>query len=95
MKSVSVINWHYDSLQPMRHWLESTEIHTPDVARLICKLIPARCPFERNITLFNHTLLRIPPLCKLNPFYDQLVELRFKALCYLADELGEDISLYC
>ncbi|WP_277875933.1 Mo-dependent nitrogenase C-terminal domain-containing protein [Chroococcidiopsis sp [FACHB-1243]] len=30
-----------------------------------------------------------------NPFYEQVVNLRFKALCYLADECGEDIAIYC
>lgn len=44
--------------------------------------------------LFGHQVAYIPPLCKLNPLYDELVELRFKALCYLADECGEDISAY-
>ncbi|MFY8175362.1 Mo-dependent nitrogenase C-terminal domain-containing protein, partial [Planktothrix agardhii] len=27
--------------------------------------------------------------------YEELVYLRFQALCYLADECGEDISAYC
>ncbi|MBE9017387.1 hypothetical protein IQ272_14835 [Chroococcidiopsidales cyanobacterium LEGE 13417] len=35
------------------------------------------------------------PLCKLNPLYEQVVALRFKALTYLVDECGEDLSLYC
>lgn len=82
-------------LQPIQHWLESIEIHNSKMARSLCTLIPARCPFERKINLFNRTVLDIPPLCKLNPFYDQLVELRFKSLVYLADECGEDITLYC
>lgn len=82
-------------LQPIQHWLESIEIRSSRMARSLCKLIPARCPFERKITLFNRTVLCIPPLCKLNPFYDQLVELRFKSLMYLADECGEDVTLYC
>nr|WP_317110593.1 Mo-dependent nitrogenase C-terminal domain-containing protein [Chroococcidiopsis sp. SAG 2025] len=34
-------------------------------------------------------------MCKLNPLYEQVVALRFKALTYLADECGEDVSLYC
>jgi Mo-dependent nitrogenase C-terminus len=37
----------------------------------------------------------IPAMCKLNPAYEQLVELRFKALCFLADECGEDVTPYC
>ncbi|OKH57096.1 Mo-dependent nitrogenase C-terminal domain-containing protein [Scytonema sp. HK-05] len=35
---------------------------------------------------------RIPPLRKLNPAYEQVVSLRFKALSYLADECGEDVA---
>ncbi len=82
-------------LKPIQHWLESIEIQNSRTARSLCKLIPAHCPFERKITLFNHTVLYIPPLCKLNPLYDQLMELRFKSLVYLADECGEDVTLYC
>jgi hypothetical protein len=33
-------------------------------------------------------------LCKLNPLYEQLVGLRFRALSYLADDCGEDVSQY-
>jgi hypothetical protein len=82
-------------IAPVRQWLESIEIHHPKTARLLCKTIPARCPFEREIKLFDRTIASIPPLCKLNPFYDQIVEIRFKSLIYLADQCGEDITLYC
>ena len=75
-------------------WFDAIEVHDPKVAQLLCKLIPVRCPFEREIKLFDHTLFHIPPLCKLNPFYEQVVGLRFKALSYLADECGEDVALY-
>jgi hypothetical protein len=86
---------HHDLLHPIRQWLESIEIHNAKFAHFLCKLIPAQCPFERDIIIFGHKLLHIPPMCKLNPFYEQVVSLRFKALCYLADECGEDISCYC
>ena len=82
-------------LQLVRQWFESIEIHNPKLARLLCKMIPARCPFERQIKLFNHDVLHIPPLCKLNPVYEQVVSLRFRCLSYLADECGEDITVYC
>ncbi|WP_071517191.1 Mo-dependent nitrogenase C-terminal domain-containing protein [Geitlerinema sp. PCC 9228] len=82
-------------LRPVRDWLEGLEIHDPKVARFLCKMIPAQCPFEREIKLFGHKIVYIPPLCKLNPLYDQLVNLRFRALSYLADECGEDVSKYC
>ncbi|MBF2048642.1 nitrogenase [Leptolyngbya sp. NK1-12] len=81
-------------LHPIRQRLEAIEISDPQTARSLCKLIPARCPFERQIKLFDYTLVRIPPLCKLNPFYDQIVNLRFKSLVYLADQCGEDVTLY-
>lgn len=82
-------------LQPLRKWLDSREIQDPKVARLIAKTIPAQCPFERDIILFGHKVAHIPPMCKLNPLYDQFVGLRFRALCYLADCCGEDIQAYC
>lgn len=82
-------------LKPIRQWLDDIEICDRDTAHILCSVIPAQCPFERTIKLFDRTILRIPPLCKLNPFYDQVVGLRFRSLCYLADECGEDISPYC
>lgn len=82
-------------LQPLRQWIDSIKLHNPQQARLLCKLIPAQCPFERDVKFFGHTLFHIPPLCKLNPLYDELIALRFKALCFLADECGEDIAAYC
>ncbi|MER3433409.1 MAG: nitrogenase [Leptolyngbya sp. ERB_1_1] len=86
---------HLDVLHPVRSWLDHTEIHDPKVARFLCKMIPAQCPFERNITLFGRKVVHIPPLCKLNPLYEQLVGIRFRALSYLADECGEDVTPYC
>ena len=75
--------------------LESFEISSPTLARLLCRIIPNHCPFERKIQLFNYTIISIPPLCKLNPFYDQLIALRFKSLVYLAEKCHEDLTLYC
>lgn len=71
------------------------EIKSPGLARWLCRVIPTSCPFERQIKVGNYTLLSIPPLCKLNPFYDQLMLLRFKSLTYLAEECNEDLTLYC
>ena len=82
-------------LRPIRQWLESLEIRDAHVARSLCKIIPASCPFEREIKFLNRTIVRIPPLCKLNPFYEQIVYIRFKSLTYLADQCGEDVTLYC
>jgi len=85
----------FDVLYPLRQLLSSIDIRQGNRASQICQLIPAQCPFERTIHLFGRPLVHIPPLCKLNPLYEDLVELRFRALCYLADECGEDISRYC
>ena len=88
-------NPHSDLLQPVRNWLDGMEVEDPRVARFICKLVPPQCPFERDIKLFGHKIVHIPPLCKLNPLYEQLVGLRFRALSFLADECNEDVSKYC
>lgn len=82
-------------LMPIRQWLDSIEIKDAKLAKQICKLIPAQCPFERDVKLFGRVLFHIPPMCKLNPLYEQFVGLRFRSLCFLVDECGEDISAYC
>ncbi|MBW4623260.1 MAG: Mo-dependent nitrogenase C-terminal domain-containing protein [Cyanosarcina radialis HA8281-LM2] len=84
----------FDLLQPLRKWLEAIEVEDPKFARLLCKLIPSQCPFAKEIKFCQRTILRIPPLCKLNPLYDQIVYLRFKALTYLVDVCGENVLLY-
>jgi hypothetical protein len=85
----------FDWVAPIRNWLDGVQVQTPALAHRLCQLIPAQCPFERTVTLFGQTLFHIPPLCKLNPVYEEVVALRFRALCYLADDCGEDISQYC
>lgn len=82
-------------LYPLRQWLENMEVCDPQLARRICRMIPAHCPFARDVNVLGHHLFRIPPLCKINPLYDELMELRFRALSFLADVCGEDISIYC
>lgn len=67
----------------MRQWLAKWEIRDTYLARFLCWLIPAQCPFARTVKLGDRVLFEIPPLCKLNPFYDDLMELRFKSLVYL------------
>lgn len=81
-------------LSPVKNWLDGMEVHDPRIARFLCKMIPSQCPFERDIVLFGHKVVHIPPLCKLNPLYEQLVGLRFRALSYLADDCKEDVSAY-
>ncbi len=81
-----------DPLKPAREWLDQLEVHDPRLARFVCKLIPSQYPFERDVVLFNKKLVHIPPMCKINPLYEQLVGLRFRALSYLADDCGEDVT---
>jgi tellurite resistance protein len=85
---------HPDALTPLRHWLDGLDIQDPRVARFLCKMIPSQCPFERDVTLFGRKIVHIPPMCKINPLYEQLVGLRFRALSYLADDCGEDVTPY-
>jgi hypothetical protein len=82
-------------LNPLRQWLDRWTVNDLHLAHRICKLIPSQCPFERDVKLFGRIIAHIPPLCKLNPLFDEVVNLRFRALCYLADECGEDVSQYC
>ncbi|MFB2771641.1 Mo-dependent nitrogenase C-terminal domain-containing protein [Pelatocladus sp. BLCC-F211] len=73
-----------DLLQLIRQKLDAIKINNFKLAQFLCTVIPATCPFERDIQIFGYLITRIPPLCKLNPLYDQFVGLRFRALCYLA-----------
>ena len=82
-------------LKLLQQRIDNWEIQQAATARRIVKLIPAQCPFAREIKVLGRVVLRIPPLCKLNPLYEQLVGLRFRALCFLADRCGEDITKYC
>ena len=95
LSSLMRLRSHVDPLCSLRNWLDSIDVRRPKLARFISSAVPAQCPFERDVTLFGRHLGHIPPLCKLNPLYEQLVSLRFRALCYLADECGEDIAPYC
>ncbi|MGA9379870.1 MAG: Mo-dependent nitrogenase C-terminal domain-containing protein [Phormidium sp.] len=85
----------FDLLQPLRQILDRIDVRDSELAHRLCEMIPAQCPFERDVKLFGRTLFHIPPLCKLNPLYEEVSYLRFRALCYLADECGEDVSGYC
>ncbi|MBW4667374.1 MAG: Mo-dependent nitrogenase C-terminal domain-containing protein [Cyanomargarita calcarea GSE-NOS-MK-12-04C] len=83
----------WNILSPLRRFVDGIKVKNRRFAHLICQVIPCGCPFERNINVFGH-IFHIPPICKLNPLYDNCVMLRFRALAYLADECGEDITKY-
>jgi hypothetical protein len=80
-------------LDPIRRWIDHIEIHSSRFAHLICRLIPCTCPFEHKFALFGQ-FFHTPPLCELNPFYNEFVALRFRALSYLADVCGENVEKY-
>jgi hypothetical protein len=83
----------FDIFYPLRRWLDNFDVKRYRLAHLICRVIPCCCPFERDINLFGRTY-HIPALCKINPVYDEVVALRMRALSYLADDCGEDVSKY-
>lgn len=95
MSSIHQLHFSSSPINYVRQWLDAIEIDDPETARFLCHAIPAQCPFAQQIKLFGKCLLSIPPLCKLNPFYEQIIALRFRSLCYLVDECGEDVSSYC
>lgn len=74
------------TLQRLRGWLDAQAPSDPAVARLLVKLIPAQCPFERDVVVLGRRIVHIPPMCRINPLYEQLMTLRFRCLCVLAGE---------
>ena len=71
------------ALAPIQQRLSNLEVRNVRLARFLCWLIPDRCPFARQVRFGDRILFEIPPLCKLNPFYGVLMELRFKSLICL------------
>jgi hypothetical protein len=72
-------------IQWFRNYLNQIEVRDQKTATIICSLVPPSCPFQRKIQLFGKTLLAIPPLCHINPFYEELMALRFRALNFLSE----------
>ena len=95
MNFLTKANLNNNLLSQIRYQLESIEIRDYHLAKLLCKVIPSNCPFARTVTVFGRILFQIPPLCKINPLYEQIVGLRFKSLLYLVNECGEDARKYC
>ncbi|BAY66101.1 Mo-dependent nitrogenase-like protein [Calothrix brevissima NIES-22] len=83
----------FDILKPLRRLVDGIKVKNANFAHLICRVIPCCCPFERDINLFGHTY-HIPALCKFNPLYDEVISLRLRALSFLSDECGEDVTQY-
>ncbi|MEM9137755.1 MAG: Mo-dependent nitrogenase C-terminal domain-containing protein [Cyanobacteria bacterium P01_F01_bin.42] len=81
-------------VQVIKDRLLSIDVERQNRAHFVCKVIPPQCPFERDVRFLNWTV-HIPPLCHFNPFYSELTTLRFRALSYLSDVCGEDVTPYC
>lgn len=81
-------------LRPIRRWIDSITVRNSRFAHFVCRLIPCKCPFEQEVILFGRKLFHIPPLCKLNPLYNELIGLRFRALAYLSDVCEADVTQY-
>ncbi len=81
------------TLSPVQDRMNGFEIRNRRVAHLICRTIPSQCPFERDLGVLGYTV-HVPPLCKLNPLFEELMDLRFRALTYLAEQCNEDITAY-
>ncbi|MEB3319226.1 MAG: Mo-dependent nitrogenase C-terminal domain-containing protein [Cyanobacteriota bacterium] len=79
-------------LDQLKAWLAGLVPSEPAVARFLVRLIPDQCPFERDVRLFGHKLVHIPPMCKINPLYDQLIALRLRCLTVLAERQAEGAS---
>ncbi|MGF1539759.1 MAG: Mo-dependent nitrogenase C-terminal domain-containing protein [Pleurocapsa sp.] len=90
---ISFKKFSFDLLYPLRRWVDSIEVNNDKFAHFLGNLIPCTCPFERDINIFGKTF-HIPPLCKLNPLYNEVVSLRLRALSYLEGDCGEDIRKY-
>ena len=48
----------------------------------LAKTLPDSCPFEREIKFNDKVILYIPPLCKLNPLYEEVIEQKLINLGY-------------
>ena len=91
----SDFSFSFDLFSPLRQRLNKLVIRNPVQARLLCQLIPAQCPFEREICFGSLLSIKIPPLCKLNPLYEEVVGVRFRALTYLAEKCPTEVCHYC
>lgn len=81
--SLHVMSKKEFSMKPidyLQQRLDALEVSDHTSVRILCRLILASCPFERDLKILRRILLHITPLCQLNPFYEQFVGLRFRAL---------------
>jgi hypothetical protein len=56
-----------DLFRPLRQWVSHLRVETPRRARKVAELIPAQCPFERDIVLYGRSIAHIPPPVQAQP----------------------------
>jgi len=56
MSCLTSISFDIALLYSVRQWLESLEVRDPKIARLLCKIIPTDCLFNRETKLFTHSV---------------------------------------
>ncbi|MEM1370005.1 MAG: Mo-dependent nitrogenase C-terminal domain-containing protein, partial [Cyanobacteria bacterium P01_H01_bin.15] len=49
-----------DIFRPIRRKLDGYNVKTPKIAHFLCGIIPAQCPFERQLQIGGRTLVKIP-----------------------------------
>ena len=48
----------------------------------LAKVLPDSCPFAIRIVIFGVYLFTIPPACKLNPLYEEIMTKKLELLGY-------------
>jgi hypothetical protein len=57
----------------VKRTIDGINVESEQLSRFVVASIPAQCPFARKVSLNGKLLFEIPPLCKLNPAYDEVV----------------------
>ena len=89
----SQVTQHWKPLDLLKQWLNDLDPRDERIPSFIVHLIPSQCPFERDIILFGRKMVHIPPMCKINPLYEQLVALPFRCLGHFS--VDEQLRISC
>lgn len=71
---------NYSLISAFKEALNNFEFTNKDRAERFVKLIPNSCPFAREVKAFGKTIVNIPPLCKINPLYEEIMMLKFRTI---------------
>lgn len=81
--TASRLNPTFAPLAPIRRWMNTIEVGNVLVAQMICHLVPNTCSSAHEIRFFDRTWFTVPSICQVNPFKDELIDLRFRAADFL------------